>query len=187
MQFAIDYPDLVEGLILLNSVSHRGDPLQKKDASGRNTRDYYASKTEMSYDPEIAIPATAIRHHDFNTLHDMWHSGIYTNKKPADSMSQLLIKETMKQRNLEDMYWILAHFNISDQYNGYSQGNGKITQIQTHVLSYWGEQDQIVTLQDTKDTVEALPNARLRVLKNCGHSPLVDQLEEILAGMEEMF
>ncbi|MFS0751266.1 alpha/beta fold hydrolase [Oceanobacillus sp. 1P07AA] len=187
LQFAIDYPDFVQGMILLSSVSLKGDPLQKKDQLGASTGKYYASKAEMAQDPEISIPSKAIQNNDFNTLNNMWNIGIYTNKKPPLSISQSLIRETMKQRNLEDIYWALAHFNISDEHNGYIQGNGKIKSIQVPVLSYYGEQDRIIKLQDVKNTVESLPNATLRVLKNCGHSPLVDNLDEILVGIDEMF
>ncbi|WP_096186405.1 intracellular short-chain-length polyhydroxyalkanoate depolymerase [Evansella halocellulosilytica] len=187
LQVSIDHPGLVEGIILLSSVSFKGDPIQRKDKSGVINGEYYESKEEMALDPEIAIPSKAIQNKDFNIMNSMWNVGIYTNQKPSQSRNELLIKETFKQRNLEDIYWALAHFNLSYEHNGYSQGSGLIKQINVPVLSYWGEQDRIIKFKDVKSTVDSLPNASLRVLKECGHSPLVDNLEEVLNGMKDVF
>ncbi|MCK0470696.1 alpha/beta fold hydrolase [Halalkalibacter sp. APA_J-10(15)] len=187
LQLCIDYPDLVEGIILLSPVGFKGAPLQKKDQSGANTGKYYDSKDEMAQDPEVSIPSKAIHNNDFITLNNMWNLGIYTNKKPSNFISTLLINETLKQQNLEDIYWALAHFNLSNEYNGYSQGDGQIKQINVPVLCFWGEQDLIIKFEDVKDIVNSLPYATLRVLKACGHSPLVDHLDEILKGIDEMF
>lgn len=187
LQLCIDYPQSVKEIILLSSVSFKGDPLQRKDNEGKTIGGYYKTKEEMLHDPEVAVPLKAIQNKDFHTLNNMWNQGIYTNKQPPENKNEKLINETLKQQNLGDVYWALANFNVSNEYNGYREGNGLIDQVKVPVLSYWGEQDRIINFNDVNETVKSLPNASVRVLKECGHSPIIDDLDAIIRGIEETF
>ncbi|GAA0379546.1 alpha/beta fold hydrolase [Bacillus horti] len=186
LQLCVDHPNVVKEIILLSSVGLKGDPLLRKNKNGEITEGYYTSKEEMALDPEVFIPAQAIQKNDFQTISSMWNVGIYTNQKPSPTKNETLVNETLKQRNLVDVYWALAHFNLSMEHNGYIHGNGYIKQIVVPVLSFWGEQDPIVKLKAVQDTVHFLPNASLRILKECGHCPLIDSPDEIIKGMEEI-
>jgi branched-chain amino acid transport system permease protein len=42
------------------------------------------------------------------------------------------------------------------------------------VLVVWGRKDAIITESMARDTVHAFPNARLKILDNVGHSPMVE-------------
>ncbi|GIN73777.1 alpha/beta hydrolase [Bacillus sp. J14TS2] len=187
LQFCIDYPKFVKEIILLSSVGLKGAPLQRKDNEGKVSGGYYKTKEEMVRGPEVAVPLKAIQNKDFNTLSDMWNRGIYTNKKPSESKNEKLIRETLKQQNLGDVYWALANFNLSNEYNGYREGNGLIEQVKVPVLCFWGEQDRIINFNDVNETVKSLPNASLRVLKECGHFPIIDNLDAIIRGIGETF
>jgi len=77
------------------------------------------------------------------------------------------INATLKQRNLVDIYWALALFNMSNKHNGY--------EIEAPVLSFWSEKDIIIPEATVRETVEALGDkAELIIIKDSGHSPLVD-------------
>lgn len=48
------------------------------------------------------------------------------------------------------------------------------------VLSFWGEKDIIISREVAEEAVKSLPNAELRILSDCGHSPLVDRLNDVV-------
>lgn len=105
----------------------------------------------------------------------MWDRAIYSHRKPLPEDNKLYINATLKQRNLADIYWALALFNMSDKHNGYTEGNNLISKIKIPVLSLWGEKDSIIPEAAAKETVEALGDkGELIVLKDSGHSPLID-------------
>ena len=85
------------------------------------------------------------------------------------------INATLKQRNLVDIYWALALFNMSNKHNGYSADDCRINEIEAPVLSFWSEKDIIIPEATVRETVEALGDkAELIIIKDSGHSPLVD-------------
>lgn len=177
MQFEADHPGFADKLVLIESVSYRGYPLYMKDAAGQAIPGaVYESKEAMAMDAVQVAPAlTAMEKKDFAFMSWLWDAAIYSNSKPEPEYNSLYIKETLKQRNLVDIDWSLATFNLSHQHNGYTEGSGLIDKIEIPVLSFWGEKDYVVFEDMVRSTVEAIgENAEFIVLQNSGHSPLVD-------------
>lgn len=180
MQFGGNYPELVRKIVLIDSVSHSGCPLFNREGQ------VYRNKSEMSEDPEISLSLNAIKNKNFNVMSKLWADVIYTNQKPLHEDNQIYINETLKQRNLVDIYWALCLFNISDAHNGYIEGNNLISKIKAPTLLFWGENDMIIKENVPIETVNALGRlANLIILKNSGHSPLIDCPEILMQNIIE--
>lgn len=176
LQFSADYPDNAQKIVLIDSVGHTGCPLFKKDEQGKIIiGEVYKDRLEMAEDPEVAPCLQSIVNNNFNDMSILWDMVIYTNRKPSIEDNKFYINETLKQRNLVDIYWALSIFNISNKHNGYTYGNNLINKIKAPVLSFWGENDIIIPEDMVRETVKALGDkAELIILKNSGHSPLID-------------
>ncbi len=57
--------------------------------------------------------------------------------------------------------------------------------VDTPTLLVWGRQDAIIPLECGELFEAALPNAQLRVIENCGHSPALEKPSEFLAAVSE--
>ena len=55
-----------------------------------------------------------------------------------------------------------------------------LTKVKTPTLIVWGRQDAIVPLNCGELYEQALPNATLKVIDHCGHSPAVEKAQEFL-------
>ena len=79
------------------------------------------------------------------------------------------------------MYHALNIFNISEKYNGLVEGNGLVKNIKLPVLVLRGDRDLVVSEQMTEEIIEDIGDTASFVeLKDCGHSPLVDDLDGLL-------
>ena len=88
----------------------------------------------------------------------------------------------LTQRNLADVDYALARFNISAEHNGVTEGTGAASEIDVPTLVLRGERDLVITEAMVEETVADIgSNAELVVLDDCGHSPLIDDLEQLLA------
>lgn len=181
MSFAATYPDYVEKLLLLASLSTRGYPFYKLDQSGQPV-ERIKSKTEMREDPFRTVPIQAA--YDTKNkvfLKGIWNSLIYTQNQPSADQYDEYLEDMCTQRNLVDIYYANNIYNISHQHNGLTEGTGAIDHIQAPTCVLWGENDLVVSKDMTQEIVEDLgEKAELRILTNCGHSPLIDDLDLFL-------
>jgi 2-hydroxy-6-oxonona-2,4-dienedioate hydrolase len=188
MELAADYPDLVEKLILVESVSPKGYPLMKKNEKGEPIPGrFYESKEAMAKDPVQVLPAVlAMENQDFETMKQIWDAAIYVVKKPEEKKYHQYLEETLKQRNLVDVDWALATFNITAEHNGMVEGNGKIEFIKQPTLILGSELDYVVPLTMIEDTAKALGSkGEVHIFKDSGHSPITDVTEELVRKMEK--
>jgi len=183
MDFAADHPDYINKLILMESVGTKGYPILKKDQNGQPIAGQLLStKKEIANDPVQVLPVLkAYENEDKKTMKMIWNNTIYTDNKPDPEKYDEYVEDMFTQRNLVDVDYALAHFNISDEYNGLEEGNGKAKKIKAPTLVLYGKQDKVVTEQMAKDIKNDIgQNAKLEYLKNCGHSPLIDDLDQLL-------
>ena len=186
MILAADHTSKVKKLILIESVGTRGYPMFKKDQTGKAIPgEYLTTKEEIARDPVQVLPVqNAYDNKDKATLKAIWEALIYTHNKPDPEKYDEYIEDMMTQRNLADVDYALVHFNISGEHNGVEKGNKKVQDIDCPVLILWGENDLVVpesmALDIKKDIGE---NAKLVYLKNSGHSPLIDNLDQLLDNM----
>ncbi len=128
MQFAADYPDYVEKLILIESVGVKGYPIFKKNEMGQPIiGEFVTTKKDIAADPIQVLPALqALQKRDKEYYRTLWNLVIYTHKQPEPAKYEEYIDDMLTQRNLVDVDYALVHFNITDEFNGVSQGTGDV-------------------------------------------------------------
>ncbi len=183
MKIASKRQDQVQNLILIESCSYRGYPIYKKNADGSpKLGEFYSNIEELAEDFVQVKPMDNIfKTNSVEIMNSIWNQAIYTVNKPSEEDNKLYLSETMKQRNIIDVDWALTTFNMSNFSNGVSLGDGTIKDVVCPVLSFWGDSDAIVLEYMVDETIEAIANSKKILLKNSGHSPLVD-LPDTLAN-----
>lgn len=178
LSLAAHHPDLLQKIVLIDSMSYRGYPIFTKDAAGKPVLgSIYKSKDDLAKDPiQVAPAVAAMATKNFPFMSWLWDISIYSNKKPTPEQNKLFIDETLKQRNLVDIDWSIATFNMGEGSNLYTLGDNSIKKVHVPVLSFWGKKDYVVLEYMAKENIAALGDqARLVVFDNAGHSPLIDE------------
>jgi pimeloyl-ACP methyl ester carboxylesterase len=181
LKFAAKYPDKIEQLILLNSASYKGYPVFKKDENNQmKFGEVYESREEMAKDPVQVLPLLmAYQTKNKALLKQIYNMTIYTVNKPNEEDFDLYIDETLKQRNLVDVDFALASFNMGHEHNFYTQGDGSIDDVKAETLHVWGSHDVTVPEQMMKANIDAIKNSTYVKFDQCGHSPLIDKPDEL--------
>jgi len=176
MKIASNRQDQVQKLILIESCSYRGYPIYKKNTDGSpKLGEFYSNIEELAEDAIQVKPMDDIfKTNSVEIMNAIWNQAIYTVNKPSEEDNELYLSETMKQRNIIDVDWALTTFNMSNFSNGVSLGDGTIKDITCPVLSFWGDSDVVVLEYMIDETIEAIKNSKKIVLKDSGHSPLID-------------
>lgn len=186
MKFTADYQKYVEKLILIESVGIKGYPIFKKDNEGRAIMtELLKTKEEIAEDPIQVIPiVNAYKNKDTKTLRKIWEQTIYTHNKPEESRYVDYLDDMLTQRNLVDVDYALATFNISNSDNGVILGNNDVEKINIPTLIIQGDRDLVVPMDMAKGIKEGIgDNAKLTILKDSGHSPLIDNLNELIQNI----
>lgn len=188
MQFVADHPGLCSKLVLVASASTRGYPFFGLGADGQmDFSNRLKTMDDIHNDLARTIPIqTAYNNRDKETLKAIWNAAIYTKIQPEDDHYNEYLEDMMTQRNLADVYYSLNTFNISHLHNGLTDGTGQVDSIKIPVLVLRGDRDYVVLENMAKEIMEDLgDNATFIELEDCGHSPLIDNLELLLKHMHE--
>ncbi|HWO95429.1 MAG TPA: alpha/beta hydrolase [Bacillus sp. (in: firmicutes)] len=188
MQFAADYPEYCEKLVLLASASTRGYPFYGTNALGQpDVTNRLRTKEEVMRDSGKTVPVqTAYDKKNRAFLKQMWNMLIYRKNQPSQELYEEYLDDMMTQRNLADVYHSLNIFNISHIDNEAAKGTGEVSKIRIPVLVLRGNLDLVVTDKMTKEILQDLGEFATYVeLKSCGHSPLVDNLDLLLNHVSE--
>ncbi|UHA74617.1 intracellular short-chain-length polyhydroxyalkanoate depolymerase [Paenibacillus sp. 481] len=186
MHLAADYPEQVEKLILLAPVSTRGYPFYEDGSDGLPdvTKRVTTFEQIASLKRNQAIAEANLRA-DGAYMRQIYNAVIYTHKKPAAARYEKYINDILTQRNLLDVYTALNTFNISEVHNEAAKGSAAVQRITAPVLLLRGDRDLVISEQMMNDTrADFEGRANYVILQNCGHSPLVDDLRQLLAVME---
>jgi|SRR5690625_321603 len=182
MQFAADYPERVEKLILLASMSTRGYPIYNKDG----VRVY--TKEQVMSDDGLNMMLEAQRNKNkafFKTAMDQL---LYSRNKPHEERYEKYLVSAMNQRNIIDIAYAASKFNISTGSNGAGDGSGDIKRIIAPVLVLWGKNDVITTEQMTLEIINDMKDAGIDVTYSslsAGHAVLIDNLEAVLMDIDK--
>ena len=183
MKYTAHNQDKVNKLILLESISSRGNPLFELDEEGNIIPEKRIETLKEVANDEQNIKPTlnAIENKNKSFMKSVWNTLIYNNNKPPEGRYDEYIEDMFTQRNLVEVYHALNHFNISDKSNGLEEGTGEAGQINIPTLVLYGENDNIIPENMPNEIVEDIgENAKLDILKGSGHSPLVDDLEQLM-------
>jgi len=183
-ELAARYPALSLSLFIIEGAGYKGYPLFKKNSDGSFAP--YASKEELAADPVLIAPAlAAYQAQNAAFFEHLWNMTIYVNKKPSAEENRLYIAETLKQRNLVDVDWALATFNMSAAHNGYCMGSGTIGNIRCPVTFTCADLDKVVPPATTRENAAAIKGSRLLEYTNCGHFVLVDCPDRLAADLAD--
>jgi pimeloyl-ACP methyl ester carboxylesterase len=176
MQVAADYPELVNKLVLIASISSRGHP-------------YYSSEggTRLRTGQEIAALSKsgkisrAYEDKDTAFLQALWNQLIYTRNQPEPHRYEAYLQAMLQQRNLLDVYAAMNGFNISLIDHEAGPGTGQAATIWKPTLIIRGTDDKVISQAMTLEIIEDIGNkAKLVSLDDCGHAPQEDQLERLM-------
>jgi pimeloyl-ACP methyl ester carboxylesterase len=151
IDFALEYPDVVQQLVLIDSAGLVGNsPLVKFLFP---PLDYLASEFLRSPKVRESICRAA-----------------YKNKQLASVDAQLC-----GSMHLESTDWskALIAFTKSGGYSAFRFK--KLSQILQPTLILWGDSDKILGTRDAKRFKLAIPNSKLIWIKDCGHIPHLEQ------------
>lgn len=181
MEFAVKYPEKLNKLILLNSTTHKGYPVFKKDENNQmKIGEVYASREDMAKDPVQVLPLLmAYQAKNKPLLKQIYNMTIYTVNKPDEEDFDLYIDETLKQRNLVDVDYALASLNMGIGSNFYTEGENTISKIEADTLHIWGTHDLTVPEMMVQANIEAIKHSTYVKFDQCGHSALVDKPDEL--------
>lgn len=187
MHYVADNPKDCHRLVLLASASTRGYPFfgSKEDGSP-DFEKRLTTIEEVERDIGKTIPVqAAYDHNDREFLKTLWNMLIYTKNQPEPSLYEEYVDDMRTQRNLADVYQALNIFNISPVHNGISEGTNQAKDIQIPVLILRGERDYVVNAEMTKEIIHDIgENGKFVELKDCGHSPLMDNLDLLVETVE---
>lgn len=187
LKMAAKRPKEVKKVVLIESCSYKGYPIFKKDEKGQPILgSYYDNKADVAADPVQVAPMDNI----FKTgatayMKAVWDQVIYTVNKPSKEDDDLYLSETMKERCIVDVDWALTRFNMSNESNGVTDGDGTIKDVVCQVISFWSENDMVVLEYMVDETVAALANCEKVKLPKSGHSPLVDCPDLLVEKIKE--
>lgn len=180
MQFAVDYPDYVSKLIFINSCSIKGFPVFKRNIFGRPIQGQYA-KTKEDMATLLATLKKAFEEKNMDTIKKVFDMELFRLKKPEAEKYKAYQEEVAKQRNVVDFNYSLSLFNISHANNGVVDGTGEVDKIEAPVLVLQGDKDNLVTMNMAEEIKKGIgENAELITLKDCGHVPFVDNIDELM-------
>lgn len=182
MQFAADHPEYVRKLILMESVGVKGYPMWKSDERGQPVfGEFLKTPGDIVNDPRILKMLDAFSERNKAFLKAVWNNLIYTQKQPPPEQYEAYLEDILTQRNLSDVYYALTVFNISEESNGVVPGTGAVKRIRAPTLILQGDRDLLIledTAREIKDSIG--DHARLVILDDCGHSPLIDSPEQCI-------
>jgi len=188
MQFCADYPDYSKKLVLFASGSTRGYPFYSSNADGTpDLTKRLATIEQIEQDRVKTIPMQQMYDtKNRDGLKFVWNSVIYTQNQPDEARYEQYVDDMLTQRNLADVYHALNTFNISAVDNVVARGTNQVKDIHIPTFVLYGDRDFVVTGAMTTEIIEDFAGqAQIMKLANCGHSPLVDCLDETKEAIEE--
>jgi pimeloyl-ACP methyl ester carboxylesterase len=183
MELAVNYPQLVKKLVLLASVGIKGYPLPKLNLQGIPINGkFLVTREELLNDYARVLPiAKAQKNRNKAFLKNLWDYLIYQQKKPDSQRYEEYLEDMLTQRNYVDVIYALSRFNISDYHNGIVAGTGEVHQITAPTLVIHGDKDAVIPVDQAREIVEVMgDNAKIQILENTGHSPLIDSLDQVI-------
>ncbi len=181
LELAANCPEKVENVVLLESVGVKGYPIYKKDENGQPMNELLTTKEEIAKDPVQVKPVLdALKNRNKEFYRTLWNIAIYTHNKPEEEKYNEYLEDMLTQRNLVDVDYALAHFNMTNENNGIIEGSNKCELVKAPVLILQGDRDYVVPMYMAEDINKYIKNSKLVILKDSGHSPMMDALDKVV-------
>ncbi|WP_373529512.1 alpha/beta fold hydrolase [Nostoc sp.] len=150
IDFTLTYPQVVESLILINSLGYTNSPVFTK---------YLFPPFDF-----LAVEYLRQRH--------IWALNLCSKLPNLDTKILLAIQCAMLHQEMP-----LWHDALIDyvKTGGYSNLADRIAKVEKPTLILWGEADDMLPLEDAEKFQRSIANSQLVKLKNCGHAPQIEQ------------
>lgn len=181
LELVASVKEKIEKVVLLESVGIKGYPIPKKDKNGQPTPELLMTKEEIAEDPiqvKPVLDALATKNKEFYRA--LWNAVIYTHNKPESDLYEEYLQDMLTQRNLVDVDYALATFNMTNESNGVNEGTNRCELVEVPVLILQGDRDYVVPMSMANDTNRFIKNSKIVVLKDSGHSPMIDCMDNLL-------
>lgn len=177
MQFAAEYPEYVEKLILLASANIKGYTAYKKNHFKKPiVGQYISTPEEIAEDLKVMIKS--INQKTRWLINKLLDYTLFNITKPSESLADEFIDIVFKQKNLIDVNYALIHFNISNEHSGVEPGTGEVDKIVAPTLILQGDKDVVISVDVAKEIQAGIGNnANLVILEGCSHFPLIDNID----------
>ncbi len=181
--FTSSYGYMVKRLLLVAAIPVSGYDSFALDAQGQRIQ--LRTRQEIINDPTKQALAKAAETGDRAFYRELWNTAIYNKSKPTPEVFAVHVEECLRQRSMPEVYYCVAKYNMTDSFNGVSMGTEEIYRIKVPTVLLHGTDDLLVPLDAARFTQECLgEHAKLIVWDECGHSPFVDRLDDLVAVIE---
>lgn len=183
MEYAIRHPQRVSRLILMNTSPASHDDyallrreLSKKRAEGEAEEMKRLSSGARYAEGDIENDAAIYRIHFRPTLRrpgqlERVVNSLRVNFSPAD-----IVKARAIEDRLYDQTWLLRDYNLLP----------KLTLLTIPTLAIHGDYD-LIPIACADHIAEAIPGARLVVLRDCGHFPFIECPAQLRQALSKFF
>lgn len=186
LDFAARFTNIPSKVILINAISHRGNPIFKRNEKGKmqvghifeNQKDMAESKIKHN---QIV---NSITNNDYDKFKRLFLEKYVSNKK--DLISEEWIKDSFKQKDSLNLCWVLSHFNLSDTHNFYTPGIQTINRIKIPLLHLWGEKDNVIPRSTIHSNYRAvIDQSNLITYVDAGHLLILEEPELVAKDIKE--
>lgn len=177
LDFSSKFTKVLDKIILINSFSHQGHPLFKTNNEGRViVGEKFESQNEMKeFITEKDELINALVKQDKNKF----KINLF-NKFELKDIPEEWINDSLKQRNICDIFWALANLNLSGTHNFYTSGKHGIYRIRIPVLHIIGLEDKFVKGSVALKNYRALQQqSKLIKYENSKHQIILDNVSEL--------
>ncbi|MDM8534026.1 alpha/beta hydrolase [Clostridiaceae bacterium HSG29] len=182
-------PKLINKVYLVESVGAMGYAMYKKDENFQPIlNEILLTKEDIEKDPVQVAPALyALKDKDTAYYKMIWDMLIYNNGNfPEPDLYDVYLNDMLTQKNLVDIDYSLTRFNITDNYNEYGKGDSSYRKIEMPIVIIHGKKDIVVPYTEAEGMKELFKDqAKLITFENSGHSPFIDNMQELIKAIKE--
>ncbi len=186
MELAILNPSRVQTLFSLEGMSVKGYYSQSKGKDGTiMSHRIYDSFDALKKDAEIMHIHHQIMNQNHAFIKGLWEKVLLTNITLDESLVNLYTQETLKQRSQANINWCWITFNISNEANLYTKGNGSMKEIQCPVSLTKGLKDKIVTPFMVEENIRLLNHPKVFIFEQGDHCLHFDHSDFLVKAIQE--
>jgi proline iminopeptidase len=180
MEYATRYPDRVSGLVLMNTApASYADRMRFQKHRLRNEADNLATMREIANTREYAegdieTEAGYYRAHYRTTIRGSDHLASVVARLRSHFTPETILTARAIEERLYVQTWLLPDYDLIP----------KLRQLKAPTLVIHSEHD-FVPLECATNIAEAVPGARLVVLKECGHFAYMERPAEVLRAITD--
>ncbi|MFA6801771.1 MAG: alpha/beta hydrolase [Acholeplasmataceae bacterium] len=187
MELALLEPKLVKSLYSIEGMSVKGYYSKRKDKDGQILKHtIFESYDDMKLDKNMLYVPEALKRGDRAFVKNIWENLLLVRKPLEDqTLLDLYIDETLKQRCQMNINWCWPTFNISNESNLYTKGNSRMKDLKCPIYLTLSDHDNVVIDEMVLENVRLLKNSKVIKFKDAGHCLHMDQLDLLIASIRE--